>query len=101
MNVSRKLFFPIPKVDSAVLRIEKYEKRLLSDKKEKLFIAIVKSAFKQKRKTLANNLHQGMNISKNEVIAFLETQGFDDKVRAEQLDIKTFIKIAEVWPYDY
>ncbi len=100
MNVNRKLFFPVPRVDSAVLRIEKYDKRILNGESEKTFFVIVKAAFKQKRKTLANNLHQVMGIEKDEVIKFLEAQGLTDKIRAEQIDMNTFIKLAEVWPYD-
>lgn len=100
MTVNRKLFYPVPNVDSAVLRIEKYDERPLKDKQEQLFFKIVKAAFKQKRKTLVNNLHQGFDISKSDIKSFLVSINLKENIRAEQIDMKTFIEIAKVWPYD-
>ncbi len=101
MNVSRKLFYPVPNVDSAVFRIEKYDKRALQGDEEIKFFSIVKAAFKQKRKTLINNLHQAFNVSKDELKRFLENNNLNQNVRAEQIDMNTFINIARSWPYDY
>ncbi len=101
MNVNRKLFYPVPKVDSAVLRIEKYDHRALNKDAESRFFSIVKAAFKQKRKTLINNFHDVFHIEKEMLKSFLENLCLNTNIRAEQIDIKTFIKIAEVWPYDY
>lgn len=101
MTVNRKLFYPVPHVDSAVLRIEKYEQRALNKETEQVFFQLVKHAFKQKRKTLVNNLHEGFNVSKEELIQFLKSQSLDAHVRAEQIDLKTFIEMAKVWPYGY
>lgn len=100
MNVNRKLFYPIPNVDSAVIRIEKYEKRALNKTKEQQFFNIVKASFKQKRKTLVNNLHQSFNIPKTDLILFLTSLGLDERIRAEQIDLETFIMMAKEWPYD-
>ena len=100
MNVNRKLFFPVPNVDSAVFRIEKYENRALSGKQEQIFFQIVKAAFTQKRKTLVNNFHQVFDIEKQKIIEFLSSFGLNSHVRAEQINLQTFIEMAKVWPYD-
>ena len=52
--VSRKMFYPEPNVDSAVVKITKREQPLDCDKKN--LRRVVKSAFAMRRKTLANNL---------------------------------------------
>ncbi len=101
MHVNRKLFYPVPNVDSAVLRVEKYKNRPLIEADEKKFLSIVKAAFKQKRKTLVNNFYQAFDIPKDQLITFLESMQLKANIRAEQIDIKTFIEIAKVWPYDY
>ena len=100
MNVSRKLFFPIPNVDSAVLRIEKYQERKLEGKNEILLLSIVKAAFKQKRKTLVNNLHEAFGIPKQALIDFLAQHHLNAHIRAEQVDLQTFINLTKDWPYD-
>ncbi len=100
MDVKRHMFFPIPNVDSAVIRIVKRDTPLLSSEKEQVFIKIVKEGFRQKRKTLVNNWHQAFHISKDEIEQLLIHQGFSPQVRAETLSITDFMKLAEVWNYD-
>ena len=53
-TVHKSNFFPQPKVDSAILKIETYQKPLIQN--TELFIRIIKTAFAQKRKTLSNSL---------------------------------------------
>ena len=48
MDVKRHMFYPVPNVDSAVIRIVKRSKPLIEPEKEKLFIRMVKEAFTQK-----------------------------------------------------
>ncbi len=53
-NVSKKMFSPVPKVDSAIITIVNIKKR---DKDlEKKFFDLIKSAFSHKRKIVLNNL---------------------------------------------
>ena len=100
MDVKRQLFYPIPNVDSAVIRIEKFEHPILEEESMQRLRHMVKEAFRQKRKTLVNNWHEAFGIDKKQLIDFLIQNGVDPYVRAESLDIQTFIKLAEEWPYD-
>lgn len=100
IDVKRQMFYPIPNVDSAVIRIEKREQPLLDESLEKRFIALVKEAFRQKRKTLVNNWHQAFKISKENLENFLKNQGYDIQVRAESLTKEDFIKLTGAWQYD-
>lgn len=100
VDVKRQLFYPIPNVDSAVIRIVKREKRLIEQDKELTLISLVKEAFKQKRKTLVNNWHQAYSIEKSVLEAFLNTHGYASNVRAESLTKEDFIKLARAWNHD-
>lgn len=98
VDVKRHMFFPVPNVDSAVIRIEKRDTPLLSASLEPLFIDIVKASFKQKRKTILNNLHEGFGLSKEKITHILEQVKIKPDTRAEALMQKDFIHLAEVWP---
>ncbi|MBU1142521.1 MAG: 16S rRNA (adenine(1518)-N(6)/adenine(1519)-N(6))-dimethyltransferase, partial [Firmicutes bacterium] len=100
MDVKRHMFFPVPNVDSAVIRIVKRKESLIDSGKEELFIRMVKEAFTQKRKTLVNNWHQGFNIPKESLESFLIDNGYRTDIRAEALSIKDFIKLVGMWKYD-
>jgi len=101
MDVKRHLFFPVPNVDSAVIRIVKREIPLIEEAKQTFFITFVKGAFKQKRKTMVNNLHETFNIPKKDLEAFLSSKGIDVQTRAEAIALDTFIALVKEWPYDY
>ncbi|MGE4320183.1 MAG: 16S rRNA (adenine(1518)-N(6)/adenine(1519)-N(6))-dimethyltransferase RsmA [Acholeplasmataceae bacterium] len=101
MDVKRHMFTPVPNVDSIVIRMVKREDQLLSKEEEIKFVALVKTAFTQKRKTLVNNLSLIKETNKQELIEYLMTLGFDERIRAEQLSIQDFITLSKGWPYGY
>lgn len=87
-KVSPNVFYPKPKVYSAVIHI--FMKELnISDELKKRFIQIVKASFGKRRKTLKNSL--GDSIFKE--IDFSDS-GIDLSLRAEQLNIKDFETLA-------
>lgn len=89
MDVSKNVFVPKPNVDSIVVEFNK--KALQSLKNEQLFFKLVRDSFKQKRKTLRNNL-KDYNLIKIEEI--LKKYNFDLSARAEQLTEEIFIDIS-------
>ena len=97
MDVKRHLFFPVPNVDSAVIRIEKRDNPLLDQKDEEKFIHLVKSSFKQKRKTLINNLYEAYQISKDDIEKFLVKASINPQARAETLSLDQFMHLSKVW----
>lgn len=90
MDVSRNVFIPKPNVDSIVVSFTKKDKRL-KVKNEQLFFKLVRDSFKQKRKTLKNNL-KGYDLTKIEEV--LNKHNLDLSVRAEALSIEIFAEIA-------
>lgn len=100
MDVKRHMFVPKPNVDSAVIRIEKRDIPLLKPEEEKIFLGLVKTAFKQKRKTLVNNWFEAYQIPKEDLQSFLVKNQLDINIRAEKITINEFLDIARMWPYD-
>lgn len=78
IDVSRYAFVPIPKVDSVVIRLLKSNDEVLDKNYEKF----VKDCFKNKRKTLRNNL-KGYDYEK--INNILKDMGYKDNVRAEEI----------------
>lgn len=89
LDVSRNVFIPKPNVDSIVVQFSRKESLNLKDKD--LFFKLVRDSFKQKRKTLKNNL-KGYDLEKIEQVLSKYSYGLN--VRAEQLSVEIFVEIA-------
>ncbi len=90
IDVSSNVFMPKPNVDSIVVEFIKHNK-YKNVINEELFFKLVRDSFKQKRKTLRNNLKEYDLNKINEVLA---KYGKDLSVRAEKLRIEEFIEIS-------
>jgi 16S rRNA (adenine1518-N6/adenine1519-N6)-dimethyltransferase len=88
-KVSPNVFYPKPNVNSAVVHINFNDKRDNADF-NLMLKSIVKSSFGNRRKTLKNSLSNGIFTNVN----FSEC-GIDLSLRAEQLNVDDFIKLAE------
>jgi len=81
-------FFPAPKVDSAVVRIEIYPEPRIPSSQLDLFFALTKAGFSQKRKTLLNSVSAGMGWDKEMTAAHMQTAGIDPQRRAQTLSLE-------------
>lgn len=93
-NVSRGSFIPAPNVDSAVIRIDVEKKYELEPDDEKFFFSVVKAAFSQRRKTLANSLSSMLSVGKQQIYDALSESGLGENTRIEQLDMETLIAFS-------
>ncbi len=91
-DVSRNCFNPIPNVDSAVVKFIKNNKKDLV-KNEEIFFNLIKDAFKQKRKTIKNNL---LNYDIKLIESVLIQNNLNLLSRAEMISIEVFIKISNL-----
>ena len=82
-----KSFYPAPKVNSAILKIEVFDKPLVPADQLKDFLRIVKFGFSQKRKKLSNTLGAGLHIKPTEMAKILKKVDIDPNLRAENLEI--------------
>ena len=94
-KVSAGCFVPAPKVDSAVVRIDLYDKCPYEIKDEKLFRNCIKAAFEMRRKTLENALSAMLGgFSKEQVASAIAECGFDSKIRGERLSCEDFARLS-------
>lgn len=89
MNVNRKMFYPVPNVDSAVVKIDRFKTQTNLNED---FINFVKKAFSMRRKKLSSNI-LGKGISKEEIEQILVKMGYGESARAEELSIDDFKKL--------
>ncbi len=85
--VKASAFWPKPKVDSAVIKIIPKNKIPLLEKRLSFF-GFLKIAFRQPRKTLANNLQAGFNKPRNKILEILKKNNLGEKIRAGELSLK-------------
>jgi 16S rRNA (adenine1518-N6/adenine1519-N6)-dimethyltransferase len=88
LDVSPGAFTPAPKVDSAVVQLTPHTTPVINIPDSENFALIVKASFKQRRKTLRNNL-KGI-LTESEISA----AGVDPSVRAETLSLENFAALA-------
>ncbi|MCB9100801.1 MAG: ribosomal RNA small subunit methyltransferase A [Anaerolineales bacterium] len=89
-------FYPPPKVDSAVVRIDTYAQPPASVADIEFFFQVVKAGFSQKRKQLKNTLAAGLRQPTEVVVQALEQAGIDPARRAQTLSVEEWGKLAEV-----
>ncbi len=94
-KVSAGSFVPPPKVDSAVVRIDLYDKCPFDIRDERLFRNCIKAAFEMRRKTLENALSAKLGgFTKDDVSEAIRLSGFDPKIRGERLSTEDFVKLS-------
>jgi 16S rRNA (adenine1518-N6/adenine1519-N6)-dimethyltransferase len=91
------VFWPAPKVTSAILRIVVDPERRAAIKDLNYFHQIIKALFIHRRKFLRANVLAAMkrHLSKDEVDAILDSMCFSPDTRTEQLDVPTLIQLAD------
>lgn len=88
--VGKENFYPIPKVDSAVIKLTRKESNKMIDTEN--YFNFLKKAFQYKRKTLKNNLREyDFNLIKD----ILKAHQLDENVRPEDLSQEVFMEIFE------
>ena len=98
INVPRDVFIPAPNVDSVVVVLKRKAQPTVVVKDEAFFMEVVHASFKQRRKTLLNNLASHFEeASKEEIISLLTTIDIDPSIRGEALTIQEFAKISDVF----
>ena len=90
-SVSRNAFYPVPKVDSVLVRLRPRAQPETGDR-QSLF-DVVDTAFRQRRKRLRNALARPQRSPAN-IEAALRTSGLGAGVRAEELDLDGFVRLT-------
>ncbi len=93
-EVGRENFYPVPNVDSAVVRLDRRDKYQV--KSERAFKEVLRISFLSRRKTLANNLINVLKIDRPAAESVLEKANIDLSLRGEVLSTAQFISLADV-----
>lgn len=91
--IGKKCFYPVPQVDSAVVKITLSDR--YGESGNKTLIKLIKAAFAMRRKTLANNLTASFSLTKQQSEEILRSAGFDPMVRGETLGMEELIRISK------
>lgn len=96
MKVSRNVFYPIPDVDSELIKMVVREKPAVEVDDERLFFAIVRAAFGKRRKTLLNALSSSDDLgwTREQAEKALGLAGIDSGRRGETLTLHDFAAIS-------
>lgn len=94
--IDKRMFYPVPKVDSAVVKITLCDR--YGQMQNTKLIKLLRCAFQMRRKTLSNNISAVFSLKKEECDAVLAAAGVDKMVRGEALGMEDFINISKFLP---
>lgn len=96
-RVPASCFLPRPNVDSAVVRLIRYEKPPVGAADEAFLFAVIRASFNQRRKTLANGLSNAgeLGLTRGQVEEALGEMGLSKTVRGETLTLEQFSELSD------
>lgn len=86
-------FYPTPKVDSAILRLDVQPQPPLTPRERDTFFRLVQAGFSEKRKQLHNSLTSGLHRRNDEIRSWLVAAGIEAQRRAETLSIEEWLRL--------
>jgi 16S rRNA (adenine1518-N6/adenine1519-N6)-dimethyltransferase len=92
--VAPEAFKPRPKVRSTVLKIELFREARLAEAEMPVMRGLVRAAFGQRRKTLANTMTAWLKRNRADVEGFLRLNQVDPKRRGETLSVDEFVDLS-------
>jgi len=95
--VFKKSFWPVPKVDSAIIQIIPRSSAYGSTLFREQFFKIVKAGFSQPRKQLTNNLTRGLKLHKERVKVWLLKNNIQPIQRAETLNVNDWANLTKTF----
>lgn len=95
-QVPAQAFYPAPKVDSAILRVDIGEQPTLTQTERDSFFRVVQAGFSERRKQLHNSLSHGLHRKSEEVRAWLAAAAIDPSRRAETLSIDEWLHLWRI-----
>ena len=94
-DVPRECFYPVPGVDSVVLRLDLRDEPAVKVKSEEMLMRCVKAGFSMRRKTLLNALFSLGDHDKQSLSEALDAAGIDPGRRAESLTLEEFARLSD------
>ena len=97
-HVPPECFIPRPKVESTVVLLSRHEKMPVCVKDPAFMFRIIRAAFNQRRKTLANGLGNSgeAGCGKEQVLEAVRSMGLNENVRGEELSLEEFAELSDL-----
>jgi len=97
--VDKKAFYPVPEVDSAVIKISvnRNQGTVINKEETKKLFRVVKAGFSSRRKTLLNNLANSFHLPKNTTEEKIKKAEIDPISRAQDLSVDDWKKLSELF----
>jgi 16S rRNA (adenine1518-N6/adenine1519-N6)-dimethyltransferase len=95
-RVPATAFYPAPKVDSAILRIDVQPHKTLTQEERDRFFRVVQAGFSMRRKQLHNSLTHGLHHKNDIIRGWLAAASIDASRRAETLSIDEWLRLWKV-----
>ncbi len=92
-RVPARAFYPAPKVDSAILRVDVHEQIPLTRPERDRFFRVVQAGFSERRKQVHNSLAHGLHRKDEEIRSWLAATGIEANRRAETLSIEEWLRL--------
>jgi len=92
--VNKRSFYPVPQVDSAIIKIDLLPNRI-GTKEEEIFWRIAKIGFSAKRKKLINNLAAGLAIDKSDLEKIFMDLSLKEGTRAQHLTLQEWRDLVQ------
>ena len=89
-------FYPVPQVDSAILRIDIHESPVIPWSEVSDFFRLVKAGFSQRRKQLQNSLAGGLALEKGMVVEWLAKAAISPQARAQELSLEDWKQLVGI-----
>lgn len=94
-------FYPPPKVDSSVVRVDLYPEPLIPTAQMDTFFTLAHAGFGQKRKTLRNALSAGLGWPGSRTADLLLSAGINPQRRAETLSMEEWKRLTDHYTRDF
>lgn len=95
LEVDRENFYPVPEVNSSIIKLEILENPPIKVLNEDLLFKLVKIGFNNRRKTLLNNIYSATMLSdKKKIKELLNSLDIDEKRRGETLTLAEYEKLT-------
>ena len=94
--VPKSSFWPVPKVDSAIIKIIPHKSAKIS-RNQRLFFRIAKAGFSQPRKQLSSNLSKDLKIDREIIKNWLLKNKIQSERRAETLTLEDWVKLTRTF----
>ena len=95
--VPAKSFYPVPEVDSAILRVDLYPQPPVAVTDAGSFFELVRAGFTTPRKQIGNSLAQGLGLPKTEALSLLAKASIVPRRRAETLTLEEWARLWQVY----